>query len=61
MPSKSLVSDGVERLLSMALRFLPAFECRRERRFQVLRVLEAIAGAFLAAPGEAVNVHVIDL
>ena len=44
--AKSFASEGVERLLSMALRFLPMFECRRTRRFQVLRVFEAIAGAF---------------
>src|SRR5262249_22927506 len=34
---------GVERLLSLALRFLPIFTCFRTRRFQVIRVFEAIA------------------
>jgi hypothetical protein len=33
-------------LLSFALRFLPAFTCFRVRRFQVIRVFEAIARAF---------------
>ena len=49
-PANSFSSDGVERLLSIAFRFLPMFEWRRTRFFQVLRVFEAIAGRFLAGP-----------
>ena len=37
---------GVERLLSLALRFFPMFECLRTRRFQVARVFEAMARVF---------------
>ena len=44
--AKSFSADGVEFRLSFALRFLPIFTCLRTRRFQVLRVFEAMARAF---------------
>ena len=47
-PAKRSAAEGVERLLSTAFRFFPRFECMRLRRFQVLRVFEAMAGRFLA-------------
>jgi hypothetical protein len=42
-------------LLSIALRFLPMLTCLRTRRFQVLRVFEAIAGRFLPGPAPEVK------
>ena len=47
--AKSASLGGVDRLLSMALRFLPIFECLRLRRFQVFRVLEAMGAGFYQA------------
>jgi len=44
--ANSSTALGVDFLLSFALRFLPAFTCFRVRRFQVIRVFEAIARAF---------------
>src|SRR5712671_6586357 len=54
-PAKRAVAGGVERLLSIALRFFPRFECMRLRRFQVLRVFEAMAGRFLSGRGAQVK------
>jgi len=41
--ANSSAALGVDFLLSFALRFLPMFTCFRVRRFQVIRVFEAIA------------------
>src|SRR4051794_34034503 len=49
--ANSSASGRVERLLSFALRFFPRLTCLRTRRFQVLRVLEAISPGLL--PGRA--------
>ena len=45
----STLFEGVDLRLSFALRFLPMFTCRRVRFFQVLRVFDAMAGAFYQA------------
>src|SRR4051794_4104632 len=46
MSANSSTAGSVERLLSFAFRFLPMLVCFRTRRFQVLRVFEAMAGDF---------------
>ena len=44
MPANRSASDFVERTLSLALRLCPAFEWCRCRRFQVLRLFDAMGG-----------------
>jgi len=42
IPANKSASDFVERTLSLALRLCPAFEWCRCRRFQVLRLFDAM-------------------
>ena len=44
IPANKSASDFVERTLSLFLRVRPALECRRCRRFQVLRLFDAMGG-----------------